>query len=138
MFCSLRGHSSITKDHFLLIANWLVLKGKRNYNVILHVMRGEMILYKEMSFQECILDSLADVSKSIVQIEGYFRHTTYKTNRAEIKDVMVQLLNDGLIQIVYPPNKAKEDFIKSNTLTIEAFWFEQTQKGKEIWNEIEF
>lgn len=78
------------------------------------------------------------VSESIVQIEGYFRHTTYKTNRAEIKDVMVQLLNDGLIQIVYPPNKTKEDFIKSNTLTIEAFWFEQTEKGKEIWNEIEF
>jgi hypothetical protein len=90
-----------------------------------------------MSFQECILDSLAEVSESIVQIEGYFRHTTYKTNRAEIKDVMVQLLNDGLIQIVYPPNKTKEDFIKSNTLTIEDFWFEQTEKGKEIWNEIE-
>ena len=63
-----------------------------------------------MSFQECVLDALTDDGESIVQIEGYFKHTTYKTKRAEIKDVMIQLLNDGEIQIVYPPNKTKEDF----------------------------
>jgi hypothetical protein len=86
-----------------------------------------------MSFQKCILDALTDDGESIVQIEGYFRHTTYKTNRTEIKDVMIQLLNDGLIQIVYPPNKTKENFIKSNSMTVEDFWFEQTKKGREIW-----
>lgn len=93
---------------------------------------------KKKTFQECILDALADDGESIVQIEGYFRHTIYKTNRAEIKDIIVQLLNDSLIQIVYPPGKTIVDFIKSNTLTIEDFWFEQTKKGREIWNEIDF
>ncbi|WP_078554465.1 hypothetical protein [Bacillus alkalicellulosilyticus] len=95
-------------------------------------------MYKEMSLHECILDALSDDDESIIQIEGYFKHTTYKSNRNDIKTILIDLLKNDLINISYPAEKSKEDFIKSNSHTIEDFWFGRTEKGTEVWNKIEF
>ncbi len=91
-----------------------------------------------MNLYECVLDSLADDGESIIQIEGYFKHTTHKINRIEIKMIIIELLNEELIYIAYPPNKTKENFIKSNKKTIKDFWFELSPKGKERWSKIEY
>jgi hypothetical protein len=93
---------------------------------------------KEMTLHECVLDALADDSESIVQIEGYFKHTSYSVTQKEVKNIIIDLLQKEMIFIVEPPDKTINDFINSDEETITDFWFDRTKKGVDIWKGIDF
>lgn len=91
-----------------------------------------------MTLRECVLDALADDSESIIQIEGYFKHTSYSVTREEVKNIIIDLLQEEMIFIEEPANKTIVEVINSDDESITDFWFDRTQKGIEEWNKIDF
>ncbi len=93
---------------------------------------------KKMNLRESILDAIVDDSESIVQIKNYLNYLEIPYTDELLKDSILELLNESVIKIVYPPNRNIIDVTKANNIAIIDYWFELTEKGREEWNIIQF
>jgi len=93
---------------------------------------------KEWPLREGIMDALVDDGESIVQIEEFLKYIKFPSERQQLKKIIIELLNESLIEIAYPPKKNVIDFANSNDETIEDYWFELTKKGYTEWQKNDY
>lgn len=93
-------------------------------------------LTRRMSLRESVLDSLADDGESVIQIENYLKYLGMEVNRQQLISIVIELLEQETIKVVYPPGIGLAH-IKSASINIEDFWFEQTETGRNEWNKID-
>ena len=74
-----------------------------------------------MTVEIAILDSLADDFESLEQIERYLCFLGYELQTDEIRIIIRQLLDQGLIYVV------------ENISDDERVWYGMTKKGKTFW-----
>lgn len=88
------------------------------------------------TIEEEILDCLADGPESIIQIIEQSDSDGKKYDFFRIKAVIEELLERKLIEITYPINKNSNDFKEANNGKETEFWFEMTNLGRKIWDNI--
>ena len=92
---------------------------------------------KIITLREGILIALVDDGESIIQIEVSLKEFKIPFTRDLVKEQIINLINEELVEIVFPPDKTIDDLIKSNNESIEAFWFELSKRGRKEWEKID-
>ncbi|WP_427338796.1 hypothetical protein [Caloranaerobacter sp. DY30410] len=87
-----------------------------------------------------ILNTLADDGENIEQIEHLLSYFNIEFSRKKVKKCLNELLDKSLIYITYPNGSSNDYFIKLSydNKEIEDYWFEMTEKGRKLWERIEF
>jgi len=90
-----------------------------------------------MNLRQSILDALVDDSESIVQIKNYLKYYRVSHTDEALRETILELLNESVIKIKYPPNSSIIDIVNADSLIIRDYWFKLTEKGYEEWNNIQ-